>query len=347
LGDLSGLAWSSSGDEILFTAAAYGFTTSLLAVTRSGRQRLIAHLPGLFSALDVAADGRLLMSRGVSANGLFYVPTVNSKETDLYWHDNSGLSDISRNGKFILFGEGGDATRSGEDFVTYLRGTDGSAAIRLGPGFPLEISPDGKWAMVLGSTRPPSQLVLLPTGTGEARAVTHDAIHHQGAAWTPDGKRIVFVGNEPGHRIRYYVQNADGGSPRAITPENVSLNGYDPIAVSPDGESVAVAGLDGKIVLYPLDAGVARAVPKVGDGFAPLRWCPDNSLMVYHPGDVPVKILRLNVDTGAQMLWAEWAPANRTSLTGFYSMRVGADCRSAGYTAQYNPSELWIADGLR
>ncbi len=70
----------------------------------------------------------------------------------------------------------------------------------------------------------PSQLVLLPTGTGEARPLTHDGIHHQGAAWTPDGKRIVFVGNEPGHRIRYYVQSVDGGPPRAITPENVSFN---------------------------------------------------------------------------------------------------------------------------
>ncbi len=78
--------------------------------------------------------------------------------------------------------------------------------------------------MVLGSTRAPSQLVLLPTGTGEARPLTHDGIHHQGAAWTPDGKRIVFVGNEPGHRIRYYVQSVDGGPPRAITPENVSFN---------------------------------------------------------------------------------------------------------------------------
>src|ERR1700722_18943371 len=126
---------------------------------------------------------------------------------------------ISHDGRSLLFAEGGDATRSGEDYVTYLRGTDGSAAVRLGAGAPLEISPDGKWAMVLGSTREPSQLVLLPTGTGEARALTHDGIHHQGAAWTPDGKRIVFVGNEPGHRIRYYLQSGEGGPPRAITPE--------------------------------------------------------------------------------------------------------------------------------
>jgi eukaryotic-like serine/threonine-protein kinase len=347
LGSILGLAWSSSGDEILFTAAPFGVTTSLYAVNRSGRQRLIAHLPGNFGLFDVAPDGRLLMWDEFNSYSLFYMPTVDSKETDLYWHDMSGLTDISRDGRFLLFAEGGDATRSGEDYVTYLRGTDGSAAVRLGPGYPLEISPDGKWALVLGSSRAPAQLVLLPTGTGEAGPLTHDTIHHQGAAWTPDGKRIVFVGNEPGHRIRYYVQSVNGGPPRVVTPENVSFNHTDPVTISPDGKSVAVAGLDGKIVLYPLDDGTPHAVPKLADGFAPLRWCQDNrSLMVYQAGD-PVKILRVDVETGKQTLWKELAPANRTGLTMIQTVRVGANCQSSGYSPYYEPSELWIADGLR
>jgi Tol biopolymer transport system component len=217
----------------------------------------------------------------------------------------------------------------------------------LGPGDPLEISPDGKWALVLGSTQAPSQLVLLPTGTGETRQLTHDTVHHQGGAWTPDGKRIVFVGNEPGHRIRYYVQSLDGGSPRAITPENVSYSSDDPVAISPDGRFVAVAGLDASITLYPLDGGVARAVPKGAEGFTPLRWCQSNSLMVYQGGNVPVKILRLDVATGAKAPWTELSPNSKTGLQGIPFVRVGADCLSSAYSAVYAPSELWIADGLR
>ena len=69
-------------------------------------------------------------------------------------------------------------------------------------------------------------------------------------------------------------------------------------------------------MLYPLDDGAPRAVPKLADGFAPLRWCPGNSLMVYHSGDLPVKILRVEVETGEQTFWKELAPANRTGLTG-------------------------------
>jgi hypothetical protein len=68
--------------------------------------------------------------------------------------------------------------------------------------------------------------------------------------------------------------------------------------------------------------------------------------MVYHSGDLPVKILRVNVETGEQNLWRELAPANRTGLNGIVGIRVGADCESSAYSAYYAPSELWIVDGL-
>jgi eukaryotic-like serine/threonine-protein kinase len=319
----------------------------LYAVSRSGHQRLIAPLPGTFGVQDATPDGRLLLAHSVLSGTLSFSPGPNLKETDLYWHDLSSLSDISRDGKALLFAEGGDATRAGEDWVTYFRHTDGSPAVRSGPGYPLEISPDGKWALVLGSSRSPSQSVLLPTGTGETRQLIHDAIHHQGAAWTPDGKRIVFAGNEPGHRLRYYVQSLDGGPPRAITAENVSYSNIDPVVISPDGRFVAVAGLDGSITLYPLDGGVARAVPKGAEGFTPLRWCEGNSLMIYQGGNVPARILRLDVATAAKAPWRELSPNSKTGLAGFASVRVGADCHSSAYSVWYQPSELWIADGLR
>ena len=95
-------------------AAAYGFTTSLYAVNRSGRQRLIAQLSGTFGLFDVAPDGRLLMSaRGVSIS-LFYQPTVDSKETDLYWHDFSVLAIFPAMASlFILRSWGCDPQRRG------------------------------------------------------------------------------------------------------------------------------------------------------------------------------------------------------------------------------------------
>ena len=110
---------------------------------------------------------------------------------------------------------------------------------------------------------------------------------------------------------------------------------------------MAVAGLDGKIVLYPLDNGAPRTIPKLVDGFAPLRWCPGNSLLMYQEGAVPAKILRVDVETGEQALWREVGPVYKTGLVTLYSIRAGADCQSSAYSALYSPGQLWIVDGLR
>jgi hypothetical protein len=158
----------------------------------------------------------------------------------------------------------------------------------------------------------------------------------------------VFVGNEPGHHLRYYVQNLDGAPPRAVTPENVSFNFLlDPVVISPNGRFVAAAELDGKVLLYPLDGGAPREIPKLADGSEPLRWCPDASLLIYHAGTVPLKIVRTDIETGKQTVWKELEPSYRTGLTSISNTRVRADCKSLAYTAQYALTELWIVAGLR
>ena len=50
------------------------------------------------------------------------------------------------------------------------------------------LSPDGKWALAIDLS-PPPQLVMLPTGPGEARRLPrHAVVSYQGAGWTPDGQ---------------------------------------------------------------------------------------------------------------------------------------------------------------
>ena len=69
--------------------------------------------------------------------------------------------------------------------------------------------------------------------------------------------------------------------------------------------------------------------------------------MVYHSVDVPAKIMNVDVDTGKQTLRRELAPEYRSGLVGIASVRVGSDCQSYAYSANYTPSELWVASGLR
>ena len=59
-------------------------------------------------------------------------------------------------------GEGG-----GPDYTSYLRPTDGSLPVRLGPGRATSLSLDGKWALMI-PVRDPDHVEIVPTGPGRS-----------------------------------------------------------------------------------------------------------------------------------------------------------------------------------
>ena len=171
-GDLTSLAWSPTGNEVWFTANRLeDLTTSALrAVSTDGRERMIfPTASGFLSIHDVFADGRVLLSSNVSRMGCSCLPPGETQARDLGWLDGPAPEALSADGRTVLMGEilrGGGAARS-----IYLRGTDGSDAVRLGDGFPEDLSPDGRWVLAAprGTRR---HWVILPTGTGSPKNLT-------------------------------------------------------------------------------------------------------------------------------------------------------------------------------
>ena len=98
-----------------------------------------------------------------------------AKQHDLSWLDYTYPSDLSADGKTLLFDEEGgggslDYSKSGGlSYAVYIRKTDGSPAVLLGEGGAVALSPDGKWA-IAQTQESPSQFRLLTTGAGEAKA---------------------------------------------------------------------------------------------------------------------------------------------------------------------------------
>ena len=341
------VAWSPDGSEIWFTAAGQpGVMTELYAMDLKGHERLIAPLPGEFWIADIAADGRVLLGQNLPTASLLAHLRGSAQETDLYWHDFSQLQDISPDGKQILFSEGGDATSPDPDFLAFTRKTDGSQAVRLGDGYPTSFSPDGQWAMVNPATQP-AQLLALPLHAGESHQLTHDTIHHMYGRWLPDGKRIVFVGAETGHRPRYYMQESLESAPKAISGESIVFDrAADDIVLSPDGRQLAAAMLDHSVQLLPIDGGQAGTIAGA-TGFTPVAFCGEDSLLVYHSGEIPARIRKVNLQTGAVSPWKELAPAYRTGLYGIQPIRVAPDCESYAYSAVYFPATVFVVSGLQ
>jgi hypothetical protein len=96
----------------------------------------------------------------------------------------------------------------------------------------------------------------------------------------------------------------------------------------------------------PIDRGSAPPVPSV-TGLTPVAFCRDESLLVYNSGEIPARILRVNLKTGQQSPWKDLAPAEGTSLWGIQPIRVAPDCESYAYTAQNEPGTVFVVSGLR
>src|SRR5690606_8919585 len=108
------------------------FRNTLYAMHPSRGVRIVARVPGNTSLHDIAPDGRVLMARTDDRGGISLRVAGETAERDLSWLDSSMLADISPDGQQILFTESG--VGGGPHESAYLRGTDGSAAVRLGDG---------------------------------------------------------------------------------------------------------------------------------------------------------------------------------------------------------------------
>jgi Tol biopolymer transport system component len=337
-----GLAWSADGREIWFTASRLGAKRAIYASTLGGRERLIARVPDTLSLHDIWQDGRVLLARDTWRRELIGLASGESKERDLSWFDYSYPSELSPDGKELLFTEEGEG--GGPNYSVYQRKIGETSAVRLGDGQAISVSPDGKW-VIASPPSAPAQLVLLPTGPGEAKPLTHDSINHTRAKWLPDGRRFLFSGKEPGHAARIYLQDLSGGKPTPISPE-----GIDPLVLvlSPDGQQVVGIGPDEKAYFYPVAGGEPRAVPGIELGEQPIQWSADaKAIYVYKPGDLPAKVYRLDLSTGHKTLWKELMPSDSAGVSRIGPILLTTDGKSCLYGYHRILSDLYLVEGLK
>ena len=339
-----GAGWSPAGDEIWFTATATGFSRSLRGVTLSGKGRELLSAPGTLTLHDVGVGGRALISRDALRSGAIGMAPGENKERDLSWQDWTVPTDISDDGKLMLFIEAGEA--GGGEYAVFTRDTNGTSAVRLGQGSAYALSPDGKWALVLRQNISPPDLVLLPTGVGQQQAVPTGNIIPFVGQFFADSKRLLFEGHEPSHASRIYVASLGGGPPHPITPEGYSL-GTHPHSVSPDGTRIAMVTSDG-IALVGVDGGEPQPVRGSQPGEAPLRWATGgNALLVGRRGETSCAVSRLDLQTGSRTAWKTVGPSDVAGVVGVACPRIAADEEHYVFGYTRNLSDLFLVEHLK
>jgi len=338
---LEGLAWAPSGKEIWFSAAESGEQWCIHAVSLSGKQRTVYCGTAPTRILDIASSGRALVSTEESRGTMTMVEHGSNQERDLSWLSYSWGPRLSRDGSEMLFTDLSE--ESGNDYSVYVRKSDGSPAVRLtGGGYATDITPDGKWAMVILPDDPAARLQIVPVGPGQARVLHWDGIQPRWAQWFPDGHRILLLANQAGQAEAVYLTDVDGSIPKRLSPGAPPWG-----AVAPDEQSWIVVQ-NGSFVIRSMSDGSSKPIPGIQAEEFPIGWADSKHIFVQATIATGLMIYKVDVESGQRELWQMITPKDATGLRPMNTpIAITPDGRWMAFGSRTQLGQLYRSDTLK
>ncbi|HEY7727638.1 MAG TPA: protein kinase, partial [Candidatus Eisenbacteria bacterium] len=342
---VTGLCWSPDGSEVWYSGITEELESGIWAASPSGGARALYLSPTRIRLHDVAPGPRLLVSTENLRLGAIVGEIESPGETDLSWFDASLAADLSRDGSQLLFTEVADAENP--HYAVYLRGTNGSAAVRLGDGIAMGFSPDGAWALAIH--RPTGKgLGIYPTGIGESRSIRSPEVErYRWARWHPDGESVLFVGSAEGGARRLYRQSLAGGRPRLLLDEEIGLDWATGVPISPDGTRLVIRRADGTTAMLHADTSTCEPISGIEPGEAAARF--DSSgrhLFLARTGVGPPRIEKLDLATGERGLWRELRPPEPSGIIYIGGVVVAPEGGRYAYSYLRSTSDLYLLEGI-
>ncbi|MGA7566351.1 MAG: hypothetical protein WBW53_09800 [Terriglobales bacterium] len=348
-----GLAWSPSGDEIWFSATAVESGTPerpICAVNLKGKVRVVASAPIYLQLQDIASDGRILLTTVAFTTS---VGTGEAKSGRL--HELSGvmhrwLGAISPDGSMLLVN--GFDTNTSSSYQLYLQSADDSPPVLIGEGSGAGLSPDGKSAVAVDVPHP-ENLLIIPTSVGNSRKLqAPPGRHYVGAAFLPDGKRLLISTTATGQETESAVQDVDGGAVHQFGKpgRHLPTSGFRLFpGPSPDGRFCIETDDTNHSWLQPIgnDGGDAKGITGLSPAERVLGWHGDsNNLFVSDPAGADTEVYNLNLATGVRTRWVRFSPADKAGMRSKEILLTPDGSRFAYVVRRIN-SNLFVADGLR
>lgn len=336
-GQLTGLAWAPNGEEVWFTEGA-----TIWASSPKGGRRLVYQGVSDMSLEDISLSGKVLVNVEDARREIAVLPPGHERERELPWlsYSINDLIAISDDGRLVLF-----SAYPNDRAVTYVRPTDGSSPVKLGPGRALAFSPDEKWVLIT-TPEDPSALWLLPVGVGVPRKLPVEGLNIGFARWLQDGKRFVALAQPKGEtQWRVFVVPLEGGTPTLLSDVPVG-----PIEVSRDDRFAAGLGVDGIPTLYPLNGGSSIPLPDLGKNSTPVGWTLDGQLWVSDvpraSRDVPRHLFLYDILTRHIVEERTVGPADVTGIATIERICLTPDSRTVAvqYTRVFGG--LYVLNGL-
>jgi len=340
---LRSLAWGPDGKEIWYTASRAGENAALRAVDLSGRQRYLFGGLAHIVVFDVARDGRLLLGRETYLRNIEALAAGSDRSRDFSLaREGSVGMQITADGSTLLITD-----QYAEHYATYLRHVDGPAAVRLGEGEGMQISPDGQWVLAI-SPESPSRILLHPTGPGQTRQLPNpDGLVVESARWLPDGARIVCIARSQGHRARGYVMTVTDGAAQPFTAEGIEPVRLWTMPVSPDGTRLVARGPDGRMHAYRVGSEGSESIPGLADPDVPLEWSSDGrALYIGRNVGGTWHVRALEVATGRVTPLFDVTPPNVEGLR-VSQILLSPDARYFVHSYSRLLTDVYLVEGIR
>jgi hypothetical protein len=344
-----GFAWAR-GDAVWVTGGERQDARSLWLATASGAPREVYRSLGAMVVQDASSDGRFLVHHGFERVGVRGKAPGDEVERELSVLNWSWVADLSADGTQLLVREGApqpplpltEPPVGRSAVAAYVRPMRGGAAVRLGDGVPLALSPDGEWALVASYHDGP-RFSVTPAGAGELQLLPLEQFERIAAAWFPDDERVVVDAAVHGRPLRSFVQDVSGGEPRPVTPEGVvSIRG------SRVDERLLGVTPDGELAFYPIGGGDPHPTPaRIPAGATILRASGDGRFVFVSRGGVPWRIDRLEVATGRLGPWKVLQPDDLTGVPSIGEAALSANGDAYAYTYGRYFEDLFLVEGLR
>ncbi|MGI9073960.1 MAG: winged helix-turn-helix domain-containing protein [Bryobacteraceae bacterium] len=333
-----GLAWSPSGNEVWFTASKKGAARALYAVSKTARIRQLSDARSSLRLLDISSTGRALVAIDDIRMTLMGAPGIDSPERDFSYSDLSHVDDISSDGNFVLFTEGGNG--GGQHYATYVHDLKARTSFRIASGRGLAISPDKKSVLSI-DPQDRTRLTLTSIASQRASNVLGDGFEYQWAKFLPHGKTLLVGGAFPGEILTICTQSLEGGKPIPVN----ELPYMDFIAVSPDGLRMAGATTSGALLLFDLGTHSARQISP-GLNALPIAWTTNGKqLYAVTFRDSVYRIVKTNLQTSKIELWKTLPLGDQAGVIGLAGLAIAPATGAYAYSTSLDLSRLYLVDG--
>jgi len=340
-GDVTGLAWTSDGTEVLFSEPSVSGETTISAARPGGRRRLLWRGAGTVVLDDVSSTGVMLASFVDSTSSVLVQQGASAAAADMGWLDDSMAADVSPSGDALLMN-----ARFGNVGAYYIRKLDGSPPVKLGDGTAEAWSPDGQQILAQTGT---TTTVLTSVGPGTPRTIAHPDTTSFFGWYLPDG-RILLNGQRQTTTWRFFLLDPEGQI-RPVGPDG--LDHWVGQHVPSDDGTLLAAYASGhndaaNPIVIPLAGGQAVSTAGFKRDEVVVRFTPDNQhLLVYDRDRLPVRVYALDYRTGARSLWREFMPGDPTGIRGVKSIVMSPGGGVVAYNYARELSTLYLINGLR